>query len=131
MRGLIDGGAGATDHSRDADGDVAGANGHVLRADDAFHPVEAEHTLLPATSHDDAGSAIDCGTFSPWSAAIAALIVTATWAGPVPAEEQCSPFAAFWAHSLRKPFSVSPEIGTIGCPESRRARTVPVEPPCT
>src|SRR5712664_3262043 len=36
----------------------------------------------------DAGSAIDCGTFSPWSAAIAALIVTATWAGPGPAGDR-------------------------------------------
>ena len=51
--------------------------------------------------------------------------------GPVPADEQCSPLAAFWPHSLRNPFSVSPEIGIIGCFESSSARTVPVEPPCT
>jgi len=50
---------------------------------------------------------------------------------PVPADEQCSPSAACCAHSLRNPFSVSPEIGIIGCLASSSARTVPVEPPWT
>src|SRR6185436_11067837 len=50
----------------------------------------------------DAGSEIDCGIFSPSSAAIAALIVTATWAGPVPADEQCNPLSAWCAHGSRR-----------------------------
>src|SRR5207245_11408769 len=33
------------------------------------------------------GSLTDCGTTLPSSAAIAVLMATATWAGPVPAEE--------------------------------------------
>ncbi len=80
-------------------------------------------------STKEVGSAICCGSAPPWSAARAALIVTATCAGPVPAEEQCSPFSAYCWHSLRKPFSVSPAIGTIGWPESSSARTAPVDPP--
>src|SRR5678816_3439816 len=79
---------------------------------------KSEPSLMFGNSTYDAGSAIDCGIFSPSSAAIAALIVTATCAGPVPADEQCKPSAACCAHSLRKPFSVSPEIGIMGCFES-------------
>src|SRR5450756_769072 len=74
-------------------------------------------------STKDFGKAIACGIFCPLSAEIAAFMATATWAGPVPAEEQCKPLAAYWSQSLRKPFSVSPETGIIGCPASSIART--------
>ena len=41
------------------------------------------------------GSLTDCGTTSPSSAAIAVLMATATWAGPVPAEVHFRPSAAY------------------------------------
>src|SRR5258708_21441267 len=76
------------------------------------------------------GSLTDCGTTFPSSAAIAVLIATATWAGPVPAEEHLRPCSPYLAQNLRNPFSVSPPNGTNGCLASIIAWTTPVSPPC-
>src|SRR5258706_15144725 len=76
------------------------------------------------------GSFTDCGTTFPSSAAIAVLIATATWAGPVPAEEHLRPCSPYLPQNLRKPFSVSPPNGTNGCFASIIACTTPVSPPC-
>src|SRR5437773_11845275 len=77
------------------------------------------------------GSFTDCGTTFPSSAAIAVLIATATWAGPVPAEEHLRPCSPYLPQNLRKPFSVSPPNGTNGCLASIIACTTPVSPPCS
>src|SRR6478672_4778673 len=76
------------------------------------------------------GSLTDCGTTLPSSAAIAVLMATATWAGPVPADEHLRPCAPYLPQNLRKPFSVSPPNGTNGCFASIIACTTPVSPPC-
>src|ERR1700733_11672680 len=57
-------------------------------------------------------------------------MATATWAGPVPAEEHFRPSAVYLAQNLRNPFSVSPPNGTKGCLASIIACTTPVSPPC-
>src|SRR6186713_2128263 len=76
------------------------------------------------------GNLTDCGTTLPSSAAIATLIATATCAGPVPADAHFKPCAPYLPQNLRKPFSVSPPNGTIGCFASSIACTTPVSPPC-
>src|ERR1700677_10123 len=87
-------------------------------------------SLKLGSSANASGSFTACGTTLPSSAEIAVRIATATCAGPLPPEAHFRPSPDSLEQSLRKPFSVSPPKGAIGCLASSIACTTPVSPPC-